>query len=126
MRCPCGSGETLDNCCGPLHSGAKRAATAEQLMRSRFAAFAVGDVDYLLSTWHRQTRPDDLELDPDVTWTRLEVVASRAGGILDQAGTVEFRAFYRNAGSREVMHEVSEFVRVDGAWVYVSPQRHAH
>ena len=34
-------------------------------MRSRFTAFALGDADYLLRTWHPDTRPESLELDPD-------------------------------------------------------------
>ncbi|MGZ4607464.1 MAG: YchJ family protein, partial [Blastococcus sp.] len=47
-RCPCGTGLPYDECCGPLHDGTSAAATAEQLMRSRYAAFAVGDTGYLL------------------------------------------------------------------------------
>ena len=46
-----------DACCGPLHRGERPAATAVALMRSRFTAFALGDVDYLLATWHPGSRP---------------------------------------------------------------------
>ena len=67
-RCPCGTGLPYDECCGPLHAGATPAATAEQLMRSRYSAFAVGDAAYLLATWHPSTRPPALELDPGVRW----------------------------------------------------------
>ena len=56
-RCPCGTGLPYDDCCGPLHAGSTAAATAEQLMRSRYSAFAVGDAAYLLATWHPSTRP---------------------------------------------------------------------
>ncbi|WP_280273702.1 YchJ family metal-binding protein, partial [Nocardia wallacei] len=42
------SGETLTDCCGPRLDGTRPAPTAEALMRSRYTAFAVGDVDYLL------------------------------------------------------------------------------
>ena len=49
--CPCGTGQSYVDCCGALHSGARTAATAEQLMRSRYSAFAVSDEDYLLRTW---------------------------------------------------------------------------
>ncbi|HEX8865525.1 MAG TPA: SEC-C metal-binding domain-containing protein, partial [Lentzea sp.] len=38
--CPCGTGQSYVDCCGALHSGARTAATAEQLMRSRYSAFA--------------------------------------------------------------------------------------
>ena len=62
MRCPCPSGDTYDDCCAPLHRGERDAPTAVQLMRSRYSAFAVGDMPYLLRTWHPTTRPDDLAL----------------------------------------------------------------
>ena len=47
--CPCGGG-VYRSCCGPLHRGDQRAETAEQLMRSRYSAFARGEIDYLLAT----------------------------------------------------------------------------
>ena len=82
-------------------------------MRSRYSAFAVGDADYLLATWHPSTRPRKLRLRD--RWLGLEVLATSAGGLLDQQGTVEFRATH---DSGEV-HEHSRFVREDGAWRYV-------
>jgi SEC-C motif-containing protein len=102
-----------------VHDGTTRAATAEQLMRSRFSAFAVGDAAYLLETWHPDTRPPSLELDPEVRWTGLDVLATSRGSMLDDEGTVEFTAHYvvgRRAGA---LHEDSRFVRVDGRWHYV-------
>lgn len=118
-RCPCLSGETYDACCGRLHRGEAGAATAEQLMRSRFSAFARGNAAYLTRTWHPSTRPADLELDDDVRWYRLDVLATAAGGPFDTRGTVEFRAFFRGPDQRGSMHEVSRFVRESGAWLYV-------
>ncbi|MEB4613424.1 YchJ family metal-binding protein, partial [Leucobacter sp. M11] len=47
-RCPCGSGSPFAGCCAPLLSGERQAQSAEQLMRSRFTAFAVGDAEYLM------------------------------------------------------------------------------
>lgn len=118
-RCPCGSGETYELCCGPLHSGERTAATAEQLMRSRFSAFAVGDTEYLLATWHPSTRPRRLELAPGQRWTRLDVLATTGGSPFHDTGTVEFRAHYRNEGKAGSMHERSTFTREDGRWRYV-------
>ena len=117
-RCPCLSGLTYDECCGRLHRG-EGAQTAEALMRSRFSAFAVGDVEYLRRTWHRRTRPDDLALDPDVRWYRLDVLAATDGGPGERAGTVEFRAFYRSSAGAGSQHETSRFVRASGEWVYL-------
>ena len=118
-RCPCGTGLPYDECCGPLHAGTGRAATAEQLMRSRYSAFAVGDPAYLLATWHPGARPRELELDPGVRWTGLDVLATDGGGLLATEGTVEFRASWRDGAQRGEQHEVSRFVREDGAWRYL-------
>jgi SEC-C motif-containing protein len=95
------------------------AATAEQLMRSRYSAFAVGDPAYLLATWHSTTRPRSLELDGDVRWTGLDVLATSGGALLSSEGTVEFRAHYVSAGSAGSQHENSRFVREDGQWRYL-------
>lgn len=51
-RCPCDSGRPYEACCGPYHRGEREAPDAEALMRSRYAAFARGDVEYLLRTLH--------------------------------------------------------------------------
>ncbi|GAA4626469.1 MULTISPECIES: YchJ family protein [Cellulomonas] len=118
-RCPCLSGLPYAECCGPLHAGRVAAGTAEQLMRSRYSAFAVGDADYLGRTWHPSTRPADLTPDPDLRWYRLDVVMTRAGGPTDDHGVVEFRAFYRHPDGPGSLHEVSRFVRERGAWLYV-------
>jgi SEC-C motif-containing protein len=119
--CPCGLGDSYDSCCGRLHGGAA-AATAEQLMRSRYSAFAVGDADYLLRTWHPSGRPGELDLDPALRWTRLAVLETRDGGLFDATGTVRFRAVYVRDGQRGVMAETSRFVREDERWVYLGPE----
>ncbi|WLS43718.1 YchJ family protein [Micromonospora profundi] len=117
--CPCGSGQAYADCCAPAHGGDKPAPTAETLMRSRFSAFALGDADYLLRSWHSSTRPTSLELDPGQRWIRLEIVETERGGLLDATGTVTFRAHYRDAGRTGTLTETSRFVREDGRWVYL-------
>ena len=122
LPCPCGSGLPYAECCRPLHRGEATAATAEALMRSRFSAFAVGDPDYLLRSWHSSTRPARLRLDPGQRWTRLEILGTERGGLFDTAGTVAFRAHYREAGRPGALEEHSRFVREDGQWVYLDAQ----
>jgi SEC-C motif-containing protein len=121
-RCPCLSGLIYDDCCGRLHTGPAVAQTAEQLMRSRFSAFAVSDADYLLATWHASTRPSSLELD-DRRWYRLDIRATRAGGPFETDGVVEFEAFYRTSAGAGSQHETSRFVREGGRWFYVDGTR---
>ena len=118
--CPCGSGEGYVACCGKLHRGEAQAATAEQLMRSRYSAYAVRDVDYLLRSWHPRSRPPRLALGP-LPWTGLEIVGKTGGGLFDDSGTVAFRAHYLHGGQREVLSENSLFERHDGKWTYVAP-----
>ncbi|WP_333742271.1 YchJ family protein [Pedococcus sp. 5OH_020] len=113
--CPCGSGAPYAACCGPLHQGERAAATAEQLMRSRYAAYVVGDQPYLERTWHPRTRPSPLALDDVVGWAGLSILATADGRDFDSTGEVEFRAAYRGGA----LHERSRFVRRAGAWVYV-------
>ena len=117
MPCPCGLGPTLDACCGRFLAGEADAPTAERLMRSRYTAFVVGDVPHLLRSWHPDTRPATLVLEPSVRWLGLDVLATTRGGLLDTEGTVEFVA--RHDGGEQ--HERSSFLRHDGRWTYVGP-----
>jgi len=121
-RCPCGSGLAYDACCGPIVRGERPAPTAERLMRSRFTAFALGDEAHLLRSWHASTRPASVSFVPGQRWTRLEVLATLAGELLDPEGEVEFRAHHDRRGRAGVLHELSRFVRDDhGRWVYLGP-----
>ena len=110
--CPCGSGATYDACCGRLHRGAASAQTTEELMRSRYSAYAVGDTAYVFRTWHPRTRPEDIEPDPALTWTGLRIVGSGEDW-------VEFVASYDRAGAPGERRELSRFERRGGRWVYV-------
>jgi SEC-C motif-containing protein len=117
--CPCGLGEPYDVCCGRFHDGSRPAPTAELLMRSRYCAFAVGDTAYLLETWHPTTRPKRLRLDDGQKWTGLEIIGRTGGGLLQNEGTVEFRAHYRLQGRSDAQHENSRFVREASRWFYL-------
>jgi SEC-C motif domain protein len=118
-NCPCLSGEVYSECCGRFHNGAADAATAEQLMRSRYTAFVLLNAEYLTKTWHPSTVPADLELDPAMEWRRLDIVSTHRGGPLDTEGVVEFKAYFRQDGERGVHHETSRFVRENRRWYYV-------
>jgi SEC-C motif-containing protein len=127
LACPCGGG-AYASCCRPLHRQERLAATAEQLMRSRYSAFALGEVDHLL-----RTQPSDQPLAErrrsleascrQLRWRQLEIVAVEAGAELDQEGSVSFVAHYSAGGQRGVLRERSRFGReggrADGAWLYL-------
>lgn len=115
----CLSGEPYAACCGRFHSGRAQASTAEQLMRSRYAAFVRRDEAYLLRTHHPSTAPAALDLDPSMEWRRLDILGTDGGAPFDTAGTVEFKAHYRHGNERGVLHENSRFVREGGRWLYM-------
>ena len=116
--CPCGYGSPYADCCGLIHGGAP-APTATQLMRSRYSAFALGLGDYLLHSWHSSTRPDDLDLDPEIRWLRLLIEDTTGGGPFDDEGTVTFTAIGREPDGRFEQRETSLFTREGGRWVYL-------
>jgi len=88
-------------------------------MRSRYSAFVRGDEAYLLWSWHPEHRPTSVDVRGAEQWTGLEIVATRAGGMDDDKGTVEFTAHFVAGGAPRTLHEVSRFVRLDGRWVYL-------
>lgn len=115
--CPCGSGNSYEACCGPLHQGVP-AVTPEALMRSRYAAYVLGLEAYLLETWHPGTRPGPLGLGEDaVRWLGLEVV--QAPVPKGDEGEVEFVARYKVGGRAHRLRERSRFLLQEGRWYYV-------
>ena len=119
LRCPCDTGLPYAECCAPLHGGTAAASTAEQLMRSRYSAFALGDAGYLLDTWHASTRPRTLQIDPGLRWIGLDVLGTTGGSPLHSDGTVEFRAHYLRNHEPGAQHENSRFLRDRGQWRYL-------
>ena len=116
--CPCGSDTAYTNCCGMWHAG-QSAPTAETLMRSRYTAYVLGLEDYLLYTWHPDTRPASLGLSEDVgtKWLGLDVRRSESTGA--DSALVEFIARYKVNGKACRLHEVSRFIKLDGQWLYL-------
>jgi SEC-C motif-containing protein len=119
--CICGSGKLFEKCCAPLLSGAKHAKTPEQLMRSRYSAYALGDHgDYLLQTWFppsAQGLTVEALSQRSCEWIKLDVLNKSQSG---EKGTVEFKAwFIDGSGDKQVQHEKSVFQRSNGRWLYV-------
>ena len=123
-RCPCGRG-IYRSCCEPLHRGEKRAATAEQLMRSRYSAFVRSEVEYLLATHPEPDRDETVRLTElmrsclQTRWQGLKVRDVHGGGRDDIEGIVMFEARYCGG----VLKETSLFQRRNGSpegdWLYI-------
>ncbi len=84
-------------------------------MRSRYTAFATGRIDYLLATWHGDTRPERLALERSQSgkWLGLKIIAAT-----EDPPMVEFVARCRVGGRAQRLHERSRFVYQDGRWLY--------
>lgn len=115
--CPCGSETAFPECCGPFIEGTALAPTPEKLMRSRYVAFTKGDWDYLKKTWHPETCPEDLGEDEPSLWVGLKIIEASED---EDEGEVEFEARLIHDNRLEVLHEISDFERIEGAWVYHS------
>lgn len=124
-QCPCGTGLSYPDCCEPIISGKKVAETAQQLMRSRYTAFTLAKIDYLMRSHSVKTRPAKERKSIEkwaksVKWLGLNILKTEAGGPADETGYVEFKAFYLENGIPEQIHEKSLFIRENHQWRYFS------
>jgi SEC-C motif-containing protein len=126
--CPCGSDRAYADCCEPCILGARPAATAEQLMRSRYTAYVKHEIPYLVATSHPDHRDDQdeagiREWSEGSEWHGLEILGVEQGGPDDDEGAVEFAAEYSHDGDRTRHHERATFAKRDGAWYLVKGER---
>ena len=122
--CPCCSSKNYGDCCNLFLGSSTSAPTAEQLMRSRYTAFALEKALYIVETHHPQARePDELKAlkksFKGMVWTSLEIVATQAGAEIDSVGEVEFIAHFKHFGQVGRLHERSRFRQENGQWFYV-------
>ena len=123
-NCACGNTKNYMECCELIHKNIDKATTAEELMRSRYTAYTVADIAYLMKSHHSTTRPikekkEILRWAKTMHWIRLEVLACTKGSCNDIEGTVAFKAFYHDGTQVQMLHENSKFIRENGYWVYL-------
>ena len=124
MKCPCGLDSEYQSCCEPLINGSVKPERAEQLMRARYTAHTLANIDYIVTTHHPHKR-DDVDTEQTRAWAEksewlaFAINAVDAGGPDDDTGHIEFTASYRDPrGTRHVHHELSEFRKLDGEWYF--------
>jgi SEC-C motif-containing protein len=125
--CPCFSGKRYVACCAPYHRGEREAESPELLMRSRYAAFALGLGAYLARTLAKEHEDralphDDLVRELSRARERqrflgLRILHTEQAG---DAGEVMFYARIFEKGVDRSFVELSQFVREDAAWRYAS------
>lgn len=118
--CPCNNAISYQACCQGLHDGKLTTSSAEQLMRSRYSAFVVGNIAYLIATLHPDKRQADDETIlqrtiEDTQWLGLKIIRHKSAG---NNASVEFVAFYHDEPIGQ-LHERSHFIKQDKHWFYV-------
>lgn len=125
IPCPCGSGVFLEQCCDRYHAGAI-APSAEILMRSRYSAYVLGLIDYLVKTTlpAQQASLDKAAMaawSSSSTWLGLDVQSSENLGGRPEHAFVTFSARWHDEAGQHIQHERSAFVQIDGHWYFIDP-----
>lgn len=124
---------TYENCCKPFHDQTKLPETAEQLMRSRYCAFYLHQVDYIIAT----TLPAQQKfLDTDAllhfatetNWQGL-AIQKHTAKLGKRHAQVEFKAYFDTPSGMQAHHELSAFVKAsnhvsackDKQWYFLDP-----
>lgn len=97
-------------------------------MRSRYSAYAIAAIDYLLASTHPETRPSynasEIKNWAESTdWRQLEIINKMPGSANDSPADdtnaeVEFVAFYRQDEQLKQHHELSQFKKSAGRWYF--------
>ena len=122
--CPCGTTKNYADCCEPFIKGTKKAPTAEALMRSRYTAFAVGELDHVERSHHVSTKKE-LEMESvrswalSSEWLGLEIRETDKGQAKDTTGKVEFKCTFIFNGAEQTHHELSTFQKEGDEWFFV-------
>ncbi len=123
--CPCGSTVDYTACCGPVIKGERRAATAEQLMRSRYSAYVRKELPYILTSLHPDHRADYDEKSSrawaeSAEWHGISILKTVKGGPGDTEGEVEFSVSYTEKGMKQEHHERSSFKKMGDTWYFTA------
>jgi len=117
-NCYCGSLNTFGLCCQKFINFSQNAKSAEDLMRSRYSAYATQAIDYLIATTalsQRQSlsKRDILIWSQSSQWNKLEIIESTTT-------TVEFKAYYTDLKRVSyIHHEKSTFIIENEKWCYL-------
>ena len=110
----------------PLHEGTRRAGNPVELMRSRYCAYSLGMVDYIVTTTlaksaasygdEKEWRASIEEFCSSLRFTGLRILDSSFEG---ERGEVTFRAGLARETEDHSFEERSEFHLTEEGWRYV-------
>lgn len=128
MLCPCGTQQDFTLCCQAIISGKKTANSPEQLMRSRYAAYATKQAKYIYDTYAsvsqaEQSIDEISQWAEQTSWLKLKIHNAsdyKSAIANNHAAQVEFSAFYLHQGSIWQMREKSNFIIENTLWRYLN------
>ena len=124
--CPCGSGKKYGECCEPIIKNTSKALAAESLMRARYTAYVVHEIDFIINSCEEGEGIADIDKKATEDWSRnstwngLKILRTEKGQEGDDEGVVEFTADYTLKQMHDVHHEVAAFKKINGEWKYVA------
>ena len=129
QNCPCHSERPYKKCCQPYHNG-RIPTTPARLMRSRYAAYALGKIGYIIQTEYKENKRGPKEM---VAWRKdlkyfcqnthflgLQILGEKH--LNEKQATVTFKAVLLQAGKDASFTETSLFEQINGRWFYLKPQ----
>ena len=124
--CPCGSALPYSDCCELIHQNPQSTPSAEKLMRSRFSAFALSKIDFIIATYHSschaQRSESEISYATDIEWLKLEIIAANSESNTDDISEdyVEFKAWFKQDNQLQLHHEKSRFVKeqIEEQWCW--------
>jgi SEC-C motif-containing protein len=136
MQCPCGSDISFKQCCFLLINKEEKAQSPEQLMRSRYSAYATKAADYIYQTYAESSRAlqsisDISAWAKETKWLKLIIhsasnydVSRNIASVKKQHNeqnlpTVCFSAYYQHQGEYFLMKETSRFILEESQWRYL-------
>lgn len=121
VNCPCDSQKNYLVCCEPYITGKQSPETPEALMRSRYTAYTMADINYIKESMRAKALIGFNEADAKrwarrVVWISLNVIRTAIEN--PDRGHVEFEARFVEGSRLKAIHEKSDFIRENGRWYY--------
>jgi len=127
MQCPCGSDNSFSQCCDLLINNHKLALSPEQLMRSRYSAYAINNAEYIYKTYAKKSQnfqsiQEIKEWAEQTKWLKLVIHSTSefdSNNCTSVLPTVEFTAYYQHHGKYYQLAEKSNFCIENKQWRYL-------
>lgn len=122
-NCPCNSGLDYSKCCEPYIKGDVLPETCEALLRSRYSAYTLGELDYIYDTIHPEQKAQHdkkatKKWSEESSWLGFEILDINKGLKEDEEGVIEFKVKYRQKLETITHHEMAVFKKEEDRWYF--------